>query len=42
MYKELLDLIKCFDSDTGKKYWINKLDVKDSIKGYLLYTLDLL
>ncbi len=43
MYTELLDFIKkAFDNDVSRKYWISKLDVKDSIKGYLLIKLNLL
>lgn len=36
MYRELIDLIRAFDTKESKKYWINNLGVCDSIKGYLL------
>ena len=40
IYKELIKLIECF-ADSNKLYWINALQVKPSIKGYLIYYFNL-
>jgi hypothetical protein len=34
--QEYIDLINCFD-DCNKFYWIDKLMVSKSIKGYLIH-----
>lgn len=39
--QEYIDLIKCFD-DVNKYYWIDKLNVCNSIKGYLIIYFNLI
>ena len=34
-YKNLIELIKCFEK-TNQFYWIDKLKVCDSVKGFLI------
>jgi len=35
MLNEYIQLIKCFDRDS-QYYWINRLNIADSVKGYLI------
>jgi len=41
MYNELKKLINCFNSEDAKRFWIAKLNVCDSIKGYLTFYFNL-
>lgn len=32
-----IDLVKCFESDEAKRYWIGALNLSKGEKGYLIY-----
>jgi len=36
MIQELIKLVECFDSKDSKIYWIQKMSISDSCKGFLL------
>jgi len=40
LYQDYIDLIKCFEV-SNRLYWIDKLKVCNSIKGYLIYYFNL-
>ena len=42
MMKELIDIIKQFEGNKAKFYWINKLNISDTIKGRLIIYFNLL
>lgn len=36
LYKNWVDVIKCFEGEQARKYWVSRLPVCDSVKGYIL------
>lgn len=40
--KTLIETIKQFETNEAKYYWISKLNVADSVKGYLIIYFNLL
>ncbi len=40
--EDLIELIKQYETKEAKRYWINALNVSDSIKGYLLIYFNLI